>query len=44
MTEPDPQPAEVPGLQPLCRNCVRDLPVDDRGLCAFCLTVRGEDQ
>ncbi|XTP37164.1 hypothetical protein ACORG1_13490 [Mycobacterium sp. TJFP1] len=28
-----------PPLQPLCRQCLRDLPADDSGLCVFCQVV-----
>lgn len=28
-----------PPLQPLCRQCVRDLPADASGLCQFCKVV-----
>jgi len=27
---------DEPALQPLCRQCVRDLPIADSGLCEFC--------
>ncbi|MCV7005662.1 hypothetical protein [Mycobacterium gordonae] len=29
----------VPELQPLCTECVRELPDGDDGLCAFCRVV-----
>ncbi|MGD9517527.1 MULTISPECIES: hypothetical protein [Mycolicibacterium] len=34
----DPE-GDGPPPQPLCRQCVRDLPADDSGLCAFCKVV-----
>lgn len=34
----DPQDDD-PKLQPLCRECVRELPDGDDGLCAFCRMV-----
>ena len=30
---------DEPEIQPLCRKCVRELPDDDDGLCAFCRLV-----
>ncbi|QNI06503.1 type IV toxin-antitoxin system AbiEi family antitoxin domain-containing protein [Mycobacterium kubicae] len=32
---------DEPKLQPLCRECVRELPDGDDGLCAFCRVVTG---
>lgn len=30
---------ESSALQPLCRECLRDLPVGDSSLCEFCRAV-----
>jgi hypothetical protein len=33
------EPSGDPPLQPLCRECVRDLPIADDGLCSFCRVI-----
>lgn len=30
---------DEPEVRPLCRECVRELPADDAGLCDFCTVV-----
>jgi hypothetical protein len=41
--DPGPLGDDEPQLRPLCRECVRDLPTGDDGLCDFCRVVAGAE-
>lgn len=38
-SRPEREPCDDILVRPLCGECVRDLPVDGSGLCAFCEVV-----
>lgn len=46
MAQDDPGPLgdDEPEIRPLCRECVRELPDGDDGLCSFCRVVGEVDR